>query len=282
MKKGLKVVLVISLCLVVAGIALITVSALTGGSFTGLKSKIAIRDIDNNFAGRDIKELELELGSGVLNIVRGDSYRVEARNIAEQYYTCDISDGVLRVKEEWGESSAMNIARGLNLFDYKPEITVYLPEDFSADNMKITVTAGRISADTLLARKAEITVAAGSCNIDSISVGELNMTVAAGNLAVYSMEADDLDINVAAGKAYVGGSVREKGSVDCSAGSVELQLTGKDSDYSFEIDVGAGTVSVGGSNYGGLGTSSRLDGDVGSPKIDMNCSAGGISVGFTG
>lgn len=282
MRHMWKAVLTIFVVLLVAGIALTVVSALTGGSFASIKTNVAIRDYEEDFSGAGVDELELHIGAGSLKIVEGDDFRVEARNIAEEYFTCKLDGKKLVVSENWSNNSALNLARGLNLLDYRPEIIVYLPEGFEAKTAVLEMAAGRCDIERLHAGSIGITLAAGECVIDSLEAQEMDVEIAAGSLTVYSLAVDKCKTELSAGGAYLGGTIREEASVNCAAGRIELQLAGKQDDYSFDSDVGVGTVTIGGRSYGGVASAAVLEGKSGAARIDLECTAGEIVVGFTG
>ena len=282
MKRVWKAVLILSAILLVIGVALTVVSAMTGGSIRRIKTNVAIRDFEMDFAEEDIENLELRISTGSFRVIESDEFRVEAKNIAEEYFTCELSGKTLTVSERWGGDFARNLARGLNLFDYGPEITLYIPRGFQASSVNLSVSAGKCEIGGLSATEVDIDISAGECIIDSIKAGRMDVEISAGSLTVYSMTADNCDVSISAGRAYIGGEITKKADVSCSAGSIQLELTGAKNEYSFNVDVGVGNIIIGGSNYGGLGASATMKGDSGAADISLRCSAGEVVVGFTG
>ena len=282
MKRVWKIVLIVALVLFVVGLALTAVSVMTGGSVSRIKTNVAIRAVDEVFINEKITDLDFDLSSGILRIVEGDVFRVEAKNIAEEYFVCEVNGGKLRVAEDFREAPSFNVARGLNLLEYTPEITITIPSGFIADSVTLDIAAGRGEIENLVADKIAVKVAAGECRIDNIEAREADFDIAAGSFTAYSMDIDDCDLDIVAGNVYMGGLINKKADIDCSAGSIELQLSGLQEDYSFDINVGAGRISVGSNRYSGVSSSTVLTGKSGGAKIDLSCTAGDIIVGFTG
>jgi len=282
MRRIWKIVLIVVLVLFVVGLALAAVSALTGGSISRIKTNMAIRDFDEVFRNERITDLDIDLSTGVLRIVEGTAFRVEAKNIAEEYFVCEVSSGKLRIAEDFRDAPSFNVVRGLNLLDYTPEITVTIPSGFVADSVVLDIAAGRGEIASLFSDEIKISVSAGECRIDAIEAKEADINIAAGSFTVYSMDIDDCDLDVAAGNAYLGGLINKKANIDCSAGGIELQLPGVQDDYSFDVNVGVGRIAVGSNRYSGVSSSTVLTGKSGGAKIDLSCTAGEIIVGFTG
>ena len=281
MRRIWKVVLLVVLVLFVLGLALTAVSAMTGGSISRIKTNMAIRDFDEVFINK-ITDLDIDLSTGVLRIVEGTAFRVEAKNIAEEYFVCEVNNGKLRVAEDFRDAPSFNVVRGLNLLDYTPEITISIPRGFVADSVDLEIAAGRGEIANLVADKISISISAGECRIDSIEAVEADFDIAAGSFTVYSMDIDNCDFDVSAGNAYLGGIINKEANIDCSAGKIEIQLSGLQEDYSFDVDVGAGRISLGSDRYSGVSSRTALKGKDGSAKLDLNCTAGEIIVGFTG
>lgn len=262
MSRTWKLIGLIFFVLLLAGIALVVVSSMSGGSMTSIKTNLAIRDYEESFTARKVKELDLTLTAGKLTIVEGDELRVEAKNIAEEYFVCELDGSTLIVSENWGNDSALNISRGLNLIDYKPEITLYVPagHEFS---------------------EVSLNIAAGSCEMDVLTADELSLDIAAGSLSISSLQTESCNIGIAAGSADIRGTIESDADISCNAGTLKLKLSGEQDDYNFDLNMGVGKITVGGSSYGGMAVDTELIGRNAGADINISCNAGEVNVSFS-
>lgn len=300
MNKVWKVILISSLCLLILGFALLTTSILSGGSLERISSNIGITERVDEFGTEDVQSLDIRVGAGRLNIVQGDSFRVEAKNIAAEFYACRVDNGVLVIEENWPESWSLNLSRWLRLSQYEPQVTVFVPSAFAAESAAISVSAGSCHVDGLSAYRTELRVSAGEltivdartdsiavdisaglCRIDNLITEHAEFDVAAGEFFISGLQAGSCRLEVSAGIAFIGGGIGGTGEFYCGVGSITLELDGARSDYDIDVSVDLGSISIDGDSYGGNVSRSFSGGD-GAASLDLSCNIGEINLSFMG
>lgn len=113
-----------------------------------------------------------------------------------------------------------------------------------------------------------------------VQTGELDIEVGAGLIQLQNVQVDALDLEVGAGDASVTGTINREASIDCGIGTVDLQLTGTQQDYSYSMECGAGVIQVGNDVYSGIANGKTIMN--GGAMIEMECGAGEVIVGFSG
>lgn len=148
----------------------------------------------------------------------------------------------------------------LNIGDDRPKATLYIPEDsfFSA---------------------VDIDMDAGSCTIEvPIRCDIMDVDVDAGVVDLKNVNTAWLGMDCDAGKISFQGQAADGGDVDVDAGSIEIALTGAEvTDYNYDIDVNAGSLSINDKSFSGLEKQTYIDND-GAADWAISCDAGKISM----
>lgn len=109
----------------------------------------------------------------------------------------------------------------------------------------------------------EVDCSVGACalEIEKLSAGEAEFEVGAGSVVLHEFEAD-----------------REI-AITCGMGSVEMTMSGGEEDYNYELEVGMGTVTIGGSEFGGMAIEKTIENSA--PKnMDIECGMGSVDIYF--
>lgn len=120
----------------------------------------------------------------------------------------------------------------------------------------------------------------GVLEATQVQTGELDIEVGAGLIQLQNVQVDALDLEVGAGDASVTGTINREASIDCGIGTVDLQLTGTQQDYSYSMECGAGVIQIGNDVYSGISNGKTIMN--GGAMIEMECGAGEVTVGFSG
>lgn len=129
-------------------------------------------------------------------------------------------------------------------------------------------------------RSMSFAIGAGWLDADNITVNELDIKVGAGLANIRQFSVNSLEVEVGAGEAELAGTVTGEASIECGIGLVNYQATGSQKDYSYELEVGAGSITVGDDNYTGLARGKQIIN--GGPVMDIECGIGEVNVEFTG
>jgi hypothetical protein len=135
---------------------------------------------------------------------------------------------------------------------------VVLPYDFVAEKMDIMLGAGNLQAEYLSAKEMVLDVGLGNCQAEIINAGYANFNVGVGNLGSRHFTVDD---------AYL----------EVGLGNMELTLTRPLDKYLCHIEVGLGSVDLGGNRYSGVADVKSGGGDA-PYRLNINCGLGSVNV----
>lgn len=191
-------------------------------------------------------EEELESYRGVRNL------EVEVGKIA------------LRIAESDGES--ILVERGLNAEcdrhvrihqegnTLKVEMEEWKHFDNDAGSITLYIPKGMVFDS------AEFTVGAGSMGIENLRTRELDLEVGAGSVEADRIEAEEL-------------------SLTCGMGSIEMTVKGNEQDYNYDLDVGMGSVTIGGGEFGGMAIEKQVQNHA-TNNMELECGMGSIEIYF--
>ena len=264
-------------------------------------SSDSVEDSENGFINSEslhlnnVDSISINIAAGKLNIMPGDTFLIEYKNVDNRYFDCDIYDETLQINMSLPDSLIAAVGSSSS---YNPELVVYVPAGFEADDVYVNMSAGLCRIDSLNAEDMEISlslgelvitdsrteefyadVSGGKIDAQGLSIKEGNMNVSAGELSVSGLQAKRLDANVSAGKAVISGNVTKSGSFNCDLGSLDIDLAGSQSDYTMDINVDLGKLSINGDSYNGNNYMS-LEGNGNGADLSLNCSAGKIDLDF--
>jgi DUF4097 and DUF4098 domain-containing protein YvlB len=279
------VILAIGIIIFIVNIVLGVVSFTSGGVttkshiFSGRNSSEEhgkLVDFDSDFVG--VKSLNIDNSTGELRIETSDSdtFRVEARNVFEDFEAALKNDGELYVTDNKSEFQFFGLhINGIN--NPNSKITIYIPEDFYAEEVKIDSGAGSVRIDRLNTEYLYISAGAGNIKADNVTASEVKMDGGVGSVNFSDVNFTDADIDCGVGNLTISGVMLGDNKFDCGVGSVDLDLTGDIADYDLDIDSGVGSVRVNGRKVQdnelrnrSAANSIEVDGGVGGVTIDID------------
>ena len=117
-------------------------------------------------------------------------------------------------------------------------------------------------------------------NADYIQAKELDIEVGAGVIDLTQFAVDSIDIEVGAGEVHVAGTALREAGIDCGIGTVDYQAAGSETDYSYDVEVGAGVVCIGDMEYSAIAGGKQIMN--GGALMEIDCGVGEVTIGFTG
>jgi hypothetical protein len=157
------------------------------------------------------------------------------------------------------------------------KLTVVLPRDFIADNMVVSLGAGNMQAEYLRAREVFLDVGLGNCHVGGVEAENARLNVGVGYLEARSFSAGQATLEVGLGNCQVGGVEVENARLDVGLGNMELSLAQSLDQYRCHVDVGLGSVQLGGNTYNGVANVTIGDGDA--PRsLDISCGLGSVKI----
>lgn len=167
-------------------------------------------DIDDCIAS----DLEIKVGAGDLTIKSHEEDSVRLEISGNDKMQCYVEDDTLKITGGLVDTVNTN-----------SKMVVYLPEDKIYNVIIIDVGAGNIE-------------------IEKLEGYDVDLVVAMGQLVAEEMIAGSLTVEVGMGNAQIKGSANHEVIVECGMGQVTMNMTGKSTDYNYNLDCGLGTLSV--------------------------------------
>ncbi|MBE5887781.1 MAG: hypothetical protein E7283_02985 [Lachnospiraceae bacterium] len=114
-----------------------------------------------------------------------------------------------------------------------------------------------------------------------IQLANATLVLGASAAKVADLRVVCMNIEVGAGQATLKNIDLKYLEAEVGVGALLMELVGKQSEYSYNVDCGIGAVTIGSNTYGGLGaeTSVKVDNAVG--QIDVDCGIGEVKITFT-
>lgn len=246
------------------------ISGVTGGfRFSDNRKRI---DFAEDFT--DVDSVDIKNAAGTLTIKTGDTFRVEAENVLQDFTAGLTPNGTLTIREKGAFSFHWFNFNGF--INSTSRITVYLPEDFVADDVKLDSGAGNVVINRLQTDSLTINCGAGSVSGSDMVAEDANIDCGVGNVTMTDVSLKDADINGGVGNLKLIGDLFGDSEVGCGVGEVDLELSGSEEDYDLNIDAGLGSVRVNGEkisksfrNRNDADNSLKVSGGVGSVNIDF-------------
>ena len=296
MKKFMKICGILSLILIVVGIVMISTAGIVKGPemISSLKQNIAngldsldlLEDgvnlhvtsdmafesgvavyegsVSQDFSADEIENLDVEAGTCQLNILPSEDgdFHVDVEKAGT--YQGYVSDGTLYLRLISSTDvglSADDSEFNLNLQVASCKLDLYVPENFYFSQAELSLAAGTISGSTpFKTDDLEIELAAGEIGLSNLEIGFLNAKSGAGTLQIK-------------------GSILEGAEVKCGMGEVDMELSGRETDFNYDIEVAAGDVTIGKKSFGGLARERNINNNA--PRdITVECSMGSVDISF--
>lgn len=230
---------------------------------------------DGNLRGENVRNLNLDIGGGMLRIQQGSSMSFRKEGGSEtQYYI---------------EGDTFYIKQGGLIGDGEAELTLTLPEDISLDEVLIDMAAGQVvTTGLLIAKDVEIDMAAGEITLEEVKADSFLADVATGSILVEKLDAEECDTNVSMGSITLQNSV-VTGNLNAavSMGDISVSLRDSYENHSYDVNCGMGDVEIVTERgekrgFSGIGGSTELIGKnaAGDSLYDLSCSMGSIYMEF--
>ena len=224
----------------------------------------AAGEMQTHTVSSDVESLDLEVSAAALEIVTGDCFSVESNH---KYLTVMEEKGVLIVSEK---RSNFGVSSG------DVAVVMTIPEKYVFEGALISAGAGKVSIDTLSAKKLTLELGAGATEIGTLEVkNQSSVSSGTGKLTIRDGELHDLSMEMGVGKLEFTGRMTGNCDVDFGIGGAELTLLGSRDEYQIELDKGIGEATLNGKDMfdGGVyGTGENridIDGGVGSIRIQL-------------
>ncbi len=279
MKTFTKIGLSIALISIGLGIGLLLI-ARGRGSFLRYSPTFSMED-----TVRDIKGLDIRMDYGEIFITSGDEFSIEAKNLyTKEELNSKVSDGVWVISQKTSNKYHLfgfDIPISLGIRNFKaPSINITLPEGFKAEDIKITLDAGRLMAENLHADTAHFNVDAGSLEIDGLVVErESKYFVGAGRISLKNIDIENIKLECDVGAVFMDGIVTGDNEIQCNVGTISLDIDDDMDLYSFVIDSDLGNVIINNKRYRNFNNTKDRNDYKGSFRLNVD--VGNINMEFS-
>ncbi|MDD3173717.1 MAG: DUF4097 family beta strand repeat-containing protein [Herbinix sp.] len=257
----------------IASVVLAIVGGITGDTLWVNHSKGKTKNFTESFT--DVKSLAIDNSTGELKIKIGETFKVEAENVSEQFNAKVNSSGTLSISDN--NSGIHFLWFNFDGFDSpNSKVTVYVPADFIAEEAKLDTGAGNVSVEGLQADYLYISSGAGNISGSDLKAQEVKIDGGVGSVDLSNVNFTDSDFDCGVGNIDVDGILLGKTKIDCGVGEVELEIKGNVDDYGLNVDSGIGTIRLNGDKISDSHKSNidaenliKVDGGVGDVRIDI-------------
>lgn len=208
--------------------------------------------VDMDFAS-DLK-ISLKYDELLIQEYDGDKIRVNVANDAKNDVVVKETSGKITITD----TRSGNVKK-------KKQIKVIVPSGKDFDTISLGVDMGTIDLE---------------CDL---KVQELSVEVGAGEFSGYgNITAAYCDLQVGAGTIDIDQLDIQKLNADCSAGEIDMVVTGKEKDYNYDLSCGMGEINLEDSEYSGIGIEKNISNEGARKDMVLECGMGEIDVEFTG
>lgn len=218
-----------------------------------------VPDSAENYPG--VTEIDVDVTGITLQLLPSEDgmLRVETKDMDSRLeYQCRQNGKTLEIET----TDSLRIINRIK--DNAATVWVYLPEE-QLEKVDISNQAGEVYAESINAEKFTLDVGAGEAELIGFNVQKADFSCGVGEITGT-------------------GTILDKADLSCGVGDIDLTLTGKETDYGYEVSCGIGDVNVGGRYFSGIGLD-QDDGEYngghgGERKLCIDCGVGSVSVNF--
>lgn len=281
MNKCIKVLLIISSVLFSLGLIIIITGVLCGGN---IKDAISLSDanrdvnlvsVNKDFSKETIRNLKLDVSAGKVYIKEGKSFRVEGENLVKDSFEIEVRDNTLYVNESDDFNWSFVFRLGVFFDGGESKITITVPSGFVFDNTEIEVKAGKVDIDKFSSNTFDLQLDAGRVDLDNTSVtSKASIKLNAGAVKAKDYNGKNLEVEVSAGSCDLSGAFYETLDLSCSAGSINIESSLSEEEYSYDLDQTAGSIRINGDSYKEYNNTNK----EAKNSIVAKCDAGSIKI----
>ena len=232
--------------------AILFLFGIIGGFGRGTKD---FSEYDSN-----INSIEIDVNASSVNIVKGDSFLVEAKGVSDNFRVNNRRN-TLEIEEDafW----FFNNNSG--------EITIYVPSDLN--ELVIDGGSGEIKIEDIIADRLELDLGAGLIEIASSTFYKADIDGGVGVIDAIDTTLSSLELDAGVGSVSIDGEILGRSTIDGGIGEINLNLS-NESLYRFIVDKGLGDITVNGTSisgtYGNGENVIDIDNGIGSVNITFD------------
>lgn len=270
MKKGWKIFAII--CAVLAGIGIVLCVAGFAVGVTDEDVRSAVHrgigfirddDFDDRMEHDDIqvtnsrelsntKGIDVEVNKVLVEVVATDDGTVRMENATTKEVGLAVNED-----EDSIEIKATGNTKGIN---NGGKLTLYIPRNIQLPEISIQNGDGKI-------------------NLNGIRTNEVDLEIGRGEIIATDFVTGELSVSCGQGVANIKGTTQRDVDLECGVGVINLETKGKQADYNYEIEVGAGEVNFDGQKFSGLAVEKTINNHA-VKEMGIDCATGKVNVIF--
>lgn len=243
--KGRSISILVSLIIIFVGIAMVVTGAILGATAGG----IYLYDTESFTKEYTdvIDSISIDHGVGELNVVKGDTFKIVARNIRKDSVRCEVENGKLSIKTHRSHWDIL----GWNFYPFNHDsyITVYVPENIELKDFYIATGVGEANISDIKADKIKIETDVGSSQFDNIKAKKISIDGGVGKISIRNSDLANLDLSTDVGGVDISGKLDGDCNIRGGVGKISLDCQADTDDYDFDISKGVGDVKINGDSY---------------------------------
>ena len=230
----------------------------------------------DTFAADDVRKLTLQIAAASVRTeeASGREIRVEAKNLREDRYTCELQAGKLVI--------AYKVEGIIHLPRFggdETQITIYLPVGLSLERAALEIGAGSMELDAVpvSCAKMKVEIGAGEWSAAQLSVTDsLKVEIGAGKARMKDVSAGRLKIECGVGSSVYEGRVDGDIRVNCGVGSCSFALENSEKDFNYDVSCAVGSVRINGSKLKGFASKKSFDNESVVGTAVLECGLGSV------
>lgn len=205
------------------------------------------------------QNIEVEYGAGTLNIFYGDvsNIQITQKNVLSFSTETNEEDGTLMIRANTNRSDILSMKNTSDMV-----LTIILPKDLSLETVDLELSASESHISDLKADKISLEIGAGVANLSGIDANNVTLEIGAGELIAKNLSVRELE-------------------VDAGVGEADIEISGAETDYNYDVECGIGDVTVGKSSYSGMGVEQTITNSGAEAYMGISCGVGSVNVHFT-
>ena len=200
--------------------------------------------------------------------------RVEAKNLQEGRYTCELESGKLVITYK-----LKGVLHFRSPLHEEAQIMLYLPADQMLEHVTLEIGAGKMSMDAVpvSCSKMKVEIGAGKWKAAQLTVSEcLEVEIGAGKAKMKDVTAGRVSIDCGVGSCVYKGRVNGDVKVDCGVGNCSFQLQNRESDFNYDVSCALGSVRINGNNIRSLAAKKVCKNEIVLGTAVLECGLGSI------
>lgn len=236
--------------------------------------------------------LNLDVGSGRVEIIASDHYGVEIASKNFSNITCESEGGVLKLRQRWGFVwKVFNVG----MYGDEDSIKIFLPRDAKLKDAHLQLSSGKIIVEQLDSKAFDLELSSGSVDLhkivtDALKIkclsGDIRVTGATAQTAELSLSSGWIDttdmhtqgasVSVASGTIKMAGKFLGETNIKVFSGNIVMQIDEQREVYSYQTSVTSGSIRIDGKQNPGSLFNAQA------PNIlDVHVTSGDVRINFT-